>query len=255
MLSKLWNTVFPVKSESPVSQSTLGPVARELGNIDHFIRDLALRGLKIDTALDGGAHHADWSKLVKKYFPGANLWLFDPLEEHRAYMDDFCRQCPGSKGFVAALAQQDGEQVFTLYENLDGSSLKHEADQNMLDSGGQRMVTVRGIDSLVQNDGMPIPQLVKLDVQGYEIEVLQGAKSLFGVAEAIILEVNMYDFWPDSPVKSFVFADVVNYMLDHGYVVYDFPGLIRRPYDDAIGQIDVCFVPENGHLRKYRGWS
>ncbi len=255
MLTKLWNRVFPAKLEPILAPAPVVALPRQLGDIEHFIRDLALRGLPVTTALDGGAHHADWSKLVKKYFPTANLWMFDPLEEHRPYMDEFCRQHPGSRSFVAALSQTDGEQVFTLYENLDGSSLMHEADRDQLATGSQRVVPVRGIDSLIEKDAMPVPQLVKLDVQGYEIEVLKGAKRIFGGAEAIILEVNMYDFWPDSAVKNYLFADVVNFMLELGYVVYDFPGTIRRPFDNAIGQIDVCFVPERGYLRKYRGWE
>lgn len=255
MLSKLRNIFSTAKSTPATAPIPAETLPREFGNIDHFIRDLAIRGLVVTTALDGGAYHANWSRLVKKHFPDANLWMFDPLEEHRNYMDDFCVGHPGSKGYVAALAEQDGEKVFTLYENIDASSLMHKADDGQLKTGNQRIVPVRSIDSLIQNDRMPVPQLVKLDVQGYEVEVLKGASQLFGGTEAIILEVNMYDFWPDGSVKMYLFADVVNFMLDHGYVAYDFTGLNRRSYDNAIGQIDVCFVPENGYLRKYKGWN
>jgi FkbM family methyltransferase len=62
--------------------------------------------------------------------------------------------------------------TLTLWEDMAGSSfLPHESNELQLgaNSGGSRLF----IDSLIDNGEMTVPQLVKLDVQGFELEVLR----------------------------------------------------------------------------------
>ena len=43
-------------------------------------------------------------------------------------------------------------------------------------------------------------------------------------------------------------------MAERDYVIYDFPGFLRRPFDGALAQMDVCFVKRNGILRHSNEW-
>lgn len=67
------------------------------------------------------------------------------------------------------------------------------------------------------------------------------------------MEVSLFDFSDgmDMPIIS----DVINFMLRYNYVVYDFPGFLRRPLDGALGQCDICFVKKDSFLRKSKEWS
>ena len=95
-----------------------------------------------------------------------------------------------------------------------------------------------------------MPDLMKLDVQSFELEALKGASSTFGKTAAYILEVSFFSFYvPEAPV----FNEVVYFMKQRGYVAYDFAGFQRRPLDGALGQCDICFVQENGVFRTL-GW-
>ena len=51
------------------------------------------------------------------------------------------------------------------------------------------------------------------------------------------------------------FIEVVNFMFERGYVVYDFGGYLRRPLDNTVGQCDLCFVKLYGALKKSNGWN
>ena len=51
------------------------------------------------------------------------------------------------------------------------------------------------------------------------------------------------------------FFEVVAFMKDRGYVVYDFAGFGRRPFDGALGQCDICFVRADGSLRASGRWA
>ena len=98
-----------------------------------------------------------------------------------------------------------------------------------------------------------MPELIKLDIQGYELEALKGASLTFGKTEVYILEVSLFSFSdvPGMPILS----DVVNFMLERSYVAYDFLGFLRRPLDNALGQCDMAFVKKNGLLRNSDDWG
>ena len=107
----------------------------------------------------------------------------------------------------------------------------------------KRRVPIITIDSLYQ-DGDELPQLAKLDIQGYELQALAGATKLFGRTECFILEVSLFEAIEGIPQ----FAEVVEFMNKRGYKVYDIAGHLRRPLDNALAQIDMAFVRKTGIL-------
>ena len=59
----------------------------------------------------------------------------------------------------------------------------------------------------------------------------------------------LYNTFPDSYHLLIEPLDVVAYMKNLGFVVYDIFGEDYRPLDGALGQIDIAFVKENGIFR------
>ena len=78
-------------------------------------------------------------------------------------------------------------------------------------------------------------------------------KKTFGFTEVYIVEVSLFPFSgvPGVPI----ITDVINFMLNRDYVVYDFPGFLRRPLDGALAQCDICFVKKNGFLKESNDWA
>ncbi len=111
-------------------------------------------------------------------------------------------------------------------------------------------VPVVTIDELLERGELVLPELVKVDVQGYELEALRGAARLFGTTEVFIVEVSFFAFGPGWPL----FHEVIAFMAERGYVVYDVADLTPRLLDGALGQADVCFAREHGTLRRSSAW-
>jgi len=227
-------------------------ISRPVGNFKFLLEDLKARGLTCQTILDVGANRTMWSRMAKKIYPEANFVLIEPQIEMKDDLEQFCREFKGSVYFLAGAGAEKGRLTLTIWDDLDGSTFALEPDENLKKTGKQREVEIITIDDLIDSGKIDNPELIKLDIQGFELEALKGAQKTFGYTEVYILEVSLFQFWSsDTPI----FSDVVNFMLERDYVVYDFAGFWRRPLDGALGQCDVCFVKRNGFLRSSQSSS
>jgi FkbM family methyltransferase len=226
---------------------------RPVGQIVSFLEDIKARGFEPGLVFDIGANNGDWSRRAKNVFPKADFILVEPQYEMESQLKDFCSAYPGSGYYLAGAGPAEEQKFLTIWEDLKGSSFLPSEKKELIDAGKQRIVDIITIDSIVQKNGSRMPDLIKLDIQGFELEALRGAENTFGKTEFFILEVSLFPF-SDTPGTP-VFHEVISFMLKRGYVVYDFPGFMRRPYDGALAQCDVCFVRADGRFRKMNNWN
>jgi hypothetical protein len=104
------------------------------------------------------------------------------------------------------------------------------------------------LDSLIDSAALQAPLLLKLDVQGFELEVLKGGRRTLKLSEVVIMEVSLLPYNDGAPS----FADVVGFMNEEGFVAFDFCGQFRRESDHALFQTDVVFVRRESNLRAQR---
>jgi FkbM family methyltransferase len=227
----------------------LPPVRRPIGDMPCFLQDIAVRGFKPDAILDVGANRGDWSRMAAAAFPNAALLLIEPQEEMVPHLQQFCASRAQARYVQAGAGAEAGELTLTIWDDLEGSSLLPEENTVLTQDKNRRKINIVTIDSLYGNE-TPLPDLVKLDIQGFELEALKGAQKLFGHTELFILEVSLYEFMPKAPL----FSDVVLFMAQREYEVYDLPGFMRRPLDGALGQVDIAFARREGILRRSRDW-
>ena len=94
------------------------------------------------------------------------------------------------------------------------------------------------------------PVLLKLDVQGFELQVLLGGTSTLNRAEVVIMETSLLPYNENAPL----FAEVVAFMADREFVAFDFCGQTRRQTDDTLFQTDVVFKKDSSLRAPRRFW-
>lgn len=228
----------------------IGSDRRPVGDMELFLEDLKKRGLNCQTILDVGANRTLWSRMAKRIFPNTGFCLIEPQIEMKEHLETFCNEYNDSVYFLAGAGPKKDKMTLTIWDDLVGSSLIPETDEKLMNNGKQREIEIITVDDLIGSSKIKLPELIKLDIQGFELEALKGAEKTFGYTEVYILEVSLFSSGIVQPILS----DVINFMLERDYVAYDFPGFLRRPFDGALGQCDICFVKKNGFLRTFNNW-
>jgi FkbM family methyltransferase len=197
------------------------------------------------SVIDVGASVGSFTMQCHRVFPDSKYLLIEPLEENRALLDQVTKRIPNAEYVLAVATSEPGEVTLNVHSDLVGSSLYLEKETGL--DGVPRNVPAVTLDDLCRDRSVPGPYLIKIDVQGAELDVLSGAREVLDRTEYVILEVSLFQFAKGGPQL----YDVVTFMKSHGFVAYDILGWHYRPLDGALAQMDMAFVKEISQFRKH----
>lgn len=210
------------------------------------LRRMKARGLNPGVVLDVGAAHGDWTASCQRIFPDAHFIMLEPLPDYVAELSALVR--PGRIEYVRAAAGRTEDELPLLVPEEPGGSSFLAASRKH-DTFFKRSVTVPVVP-LSSLDIPPGPTLLKLDVQGYELEVLAGAAPMLDQVEVIIAECSLYPFQQDIPL----IHEVVQHVAELGYRVYDTADAFRWP-SGTLAQLDLVFVRHDSQLLEPGQWE
>jgi len=215
-------------------------MAESLGHIGDL-------GFRPQTVIDVGVASGTFE--LYDAFPDAGHLLIEPLAEFEETLQGICRKYK-AQYVLAAASNETGRATIHVHPDLQGSSFLREIEGEYVD-GNPRQVPTITIDEVVANRGLRGPFVIKVDIQGAELMVLEGARVTLSQTELVILEVSLFGTLVGGPMLH----DMVTYMRERGFVVYDIFGGLFRPLDKALAQVDIVFARENGPFRRVHAYA
>ena len=206
-------------------------------NMGMALADAKARGLNPRTIIDIGAFEGDWARMAAATWPGAKITMVEANDEKRELLTLVAGEIGADLRF-ALLGAEDGREV-TFHVMESGSSVFEE------ESDYDRRKVIRHtakLDTLLAD--LPAADFIKLDTQGYELEILTGADRLLSSASAVLMEASLIQINEGAPLLH----DVLAFMKERGFVTYEIAEIHRRQLDRAMNQIDILFVRETSPL-------
>jgi FkbM family methyltransferase len=220
------------------------------GAVAPFLRNLGMRGFYPENVVDIGANRGRWTAKALTVFSAANYVLVEPQIEMKEDLDRLCARHQRARWLNAGVAAVDGELPFTL-TGRTSSTFTLTAERARELGFEQRSVPVMTLDRLCSEVVGAVPELVKIDAEGFEFEILKGAQSVLGKVEVFLLELPFIQ----ARAGALLFREAVAQMGQYGYEVYDFTAFQKRRHDGAIGQGEVVFARRDGILRGHKDWT
>lgn len=188
--------------------------------------------------LDIGAYNGDWSRTIRGLYPTAYVLMIDGLAEKEPMLRQACTEI-GNADYATALLGADeraSTSFFVVHAdgNQTGSSIYRENRDCPIEERSVRQWTLNALLDRLPNQRF---QMMKLDVQGTELDVLAGAGRHLDHVQVIMMEVATLPYNANAPLV----ADVLSRLLRLGFVLFDVMDQLRFG-NGALFQFDALFV-------------
>lgn len=210
---------------------------------------LQSQGFNPTLIFDVGAYRGDFARECLRVWPSVEIACFEPLPHRLPDLREL---------------QQESAQKISVYPCLLGASDQSEVVFHQVETASSVLVErenrnhptaiypMKTIDMLITEEFLGrTPDFLKLDVQGYELEVLKGADHALAKIQVVLAEVNLLDIHENVPLL----AELVAWLNDQNFVAFDICGLTRRPLDKALWQADMVFIQRDSFLRSDKRWG
>ena len=168
-------------------------------------------------------------------FPESHHVFIEPVKECIPTLNEIAKQLSKCTIYNCAISNSIGLTNLSLTTNRQYSSIELSIGEEL------RVIEVKTIDSILKEIGSFESILIKIDVDGIELKVLEGSISLLQKECVIVIEATLGDQYPR-------FNILVEYLSNFGYKVFDIIDPLYRPRDWHLWQVDLVFIHENSSL-------
>jgi FkbM family methyltransferase len=210
--------------------------------IEHekLVQQMNLHGINL--VYDVGANKGQFGSHIFAAGYNGKVISFEPLSEAHALLTQTAKSRVGwSVAPRCAIGAQSGETTINISGNSQSSSILDLTADALAGSPTAKYVRSEQVTvvSLDDTDYNPDAQniFIKVDTQGFEMEVLKGATQLLKTAKGVQLEMSftpMYEGAPD-------FETLYKFMIDRGFELWGMDTAFRDPKTRRLYQLDATF--------------
>lgn len=202
----------------------------------------ALWNLHCRTVVDIGANRGQFALVARYCFPDARIISFEPLFVPAKLYQRVFEGDQNVSLYHAAIGPDTGRATMHISKRDDSSSLLPITErQNSLFPGtfeeAISEIKIGPLKEFVRSDEITAPALLKVDVQGYELEALKGSEELLEKFDYIYAECSFVELYKGQAMAS----EVIGYLYERGFGLEGAYNSSYDPNGKAI-QADLLFM-------------
>jgi FkbM family methyltransferase len=197
---------------------------------------------RCNTVVDVGANRGQFTLAARHVWPDARIIAFEPLSPPARKFETVFSEDDGIVLHRKAVGPDTGKKTIHISQRDDSSSLLQIGPEQVRIFRGTEEVESVEIDATTLTDALPPdeirqPALLKLDVQGYELEALKGCEDVVDRFEFIYCECSFRELYK----KQSLAGDVIVWLGARGF---NLCGIYHMSYDrnGAAVQADFLFA-------------
>lgn len=219
-----------------------GGIPETFWKLDHpWFHRLGLRAV-----VDVGCNDGQFALTARRLLPTAEIYSFEPIPECLARAKSHFAGDDRFRIFNCALGDRPGETSFSVSEVTGASSLLGMSSlqaRHFPDSTRQRKIPVRieTLDGVLAPLAIAGPILLKIDVQGYEQQVLNGGAATLQQTKLVVLEASFEAFYEGQAL----FSDLYAHLQAAGFSLLDSFNMMYAPDHGRALQGDFIFIRQS----------
>lgn len=211
--------------------------------VEHLALHSCIEKNALSTIIDVGANRGQFALAARRCFPSARIISFEPLIEAAGRYKRVFAHDRRTSIYEVAIAAREGDTLIHISHADDSSSLLPITKrQNELFPGTAeketRQVKITPLDAVLSAQDIGSPALLKIDVQGFERQVLEGCTSLLNSFSYVYVECSFVELYEGQPLAH----EVIAFMAEHCFVLC---GVYNVDYDKNGAAIQGDFLFNN----------
>ncbi len=171
----------------------------------------------MDRIIDVGANRGQFSLACRLTLPKVPIVAFEPIPNEAAVFRNVHQGCQYVQLIEVALGESESSATLHLSRSADSSSLLPITQQSeyfsQTDEVGTINVPVKTLDKVSLDWPISRKQLLKLDVQGFELKVLQGARRFLSECLYVYVECSEVELYEGQALRQ----EVESFLSSYGF--------------------------------------
>lgn len=202
-----------------------------------------LQERNIATVLDVGANIGQFAEMIHQILPIATIHSFEPLPEQFIGLQGLTKKIQLLRCYQFAVGSVNTEMEINANEFSASSSLLpmtelHTSSFPYTKNSAALKVQVRTLDSVMLEIKPRKNILLKIDVQGFEMEVLKGAVRLLEDIDILIVETSFRELYQGQPL----FDDIYKLLIEKKFMYHGNFDQIINTNNGEVLQADAIFL-------------
>jgi len=174
---------------------------------------------------DIGSSVMHWSNHAKRIWKHSDIYAFDAMTEMKLFYDTHNETKNAALTFeynVGVLCDEDYKRI-SFYQNdeLPGGNsyykeIGHHNSHNIFTENHIKHKIGLKLETVINNKKFPLPDLIKMDVQGAELDILKGSMNIINSAKFLIVELQHVEYNKGAPLCN----RTRDFLIENGWEVY-----------------------------------